>query len=132
MKTTTRYMKYFTSSLIFLLLVLLSCKEEPVPNPEPKEEEPTETVEEPDFYRGADLSYVNEMLDCGAAYLNKSGVKQAPYEIFEEAGCNLVRLRLWHTPKWTNYSNYEDVQRSIAKAKAEEMRVLLDFHYSDD
>ena len=56
------------------------------------------------YYLGADLSYVNEMEDCGAIYRNSSGTAQDPYTIFREANANLVRLRLWHTPNWTNYS----------------------------
>ena len=54
-----------------------------------------------------------------------------PYKIFKEAGANLIRLRLWHNPTWTNYSNYDDVKKSIQRAKAAGMNVLLDFHYSD-
>ena len=54
-----------------------------------------------------------------------------PYTIFKEAGTNLVRIRLWHNPTWTNYSNFEDVKKSIQRAKAQGMEVLLDFHYSD-
>jgi len=84
------------------------------------------------YYLGADLSYVNEMEDCGAIYRNSSGTAQDPYTIFGEANANLVRLRLWHTPKWTNYSTLEDVKKSIKRAKEAGMQVLLAFHYSDD
>lgn len=83
------------------------------------------------FYYGADLSYVNEMEDCGAIYTNSIGVVKDPYSIFKDAGANLVRVRLWHNPTWTNYSNYNDVKLTIQKAKANGMKVLLDFHYSD-
>lgn len=83
------------------------------------------------FYYGADLSYVNEMEDCGAIYTNSNGVVKDPYSIFKDAGANLVRVRLWHNPTWTNYSNYNDVKLTIQKAKANGMKVLLDFHYSD-
>ena len=86
---------------------------------------------QPSFYYGADLSYVNEMLDCGAVFKNANNEVKDPYKIFKEAGSNLVRLRLWHNPTWTNYSNYDDVKRAIQQAKAEGMEVLLDFHYSD-
>ena len=83
------------------------------------------------FYYGADLSYVNEMEDCGAKFYNAAGEAGDPYAIFQKAGANLVRIRLWHNPKWTKYSDIEDVTRSIARAKALHMKVLLDFHYSD-
>ena len=42
-----------------------------------------------------------------------------------------MRIRLWHNPTWTNYSNINDVKKSIQRAKSEGMNVLLDFHYSD-
>lgn len=84
-----------------------------------------------DFYFGADLSYVNEVEDCGATY-RMDGVERDPYEIFAASGHNLVRLRLFHTPTWTNYSTLDDVRRSIRRARAAGMQVLLDFHYSDD
>ena len=82
------------------------------------------------FYRGVDLSYVNEMEDCGAVYRVK-GEARDPYQIFFDYGANLVRLRLWYAPTWTQYSTLDDVMRSIKRAKALGMQVLLDFHYSD-
>jgi len=82
-------------------------------------------------WRGVDLSYVNEMEDCGARY-EVGGTPGDPYRILAGAGANLVRLRLWNAPDWTNYSTLPDVKRSIRRAKDAGMRVLLDFHYSDD
>lgn len=82
------------------------------------------------IYLGADLSYVNEIEDCGAFYKNK-GVKTDPYKLFKDKGCNLVRIRLWHSPSASAYSDLADVKRSIKRAKDQGMDVLLDFHYSD-
>jgi len=83
------------------------------------------------FYKGADLSYVNEMEDCDVDFYDSEGQQKDPYAIFKNAGTNLVRLRLWHNPEWTDYSTFEDVQRSIKRAKSQNLKVLLDFHYSD-
>ncbi|MEH6406374.1 MAG: glycosyl hydrolase 53 family protein [Leeuwenhoekiella sp.] len=127
---------------IFSFLAVISCssgqendiaqQEEDNPNDNPTDnpvdEEPEETA---NFYYGADLSYVNEMEDCGATYKDLDGVIKDPYKIFSEAGANLIRVRLWNNPTWTNYSNYEDVKKTISRAKAQGMQVLLDFHYSD-
>ena len=55
-----------------------------------------------------------------------------PYAMFAGKGANIVRLRLWHSPDWTEYSTLPDVIRSIRRAKQHDMAVLLDFHYSDD
>ena len=84
-----------------------------------------------DFYYGADLSYVNEMIDCGAVYRNSENIVKDPYTIFSDAGANLIRVRLWHNPDWTAYSDYQDVLKTIRRAKENGMQVLLDFHYSD-
>ena len=89
------------------------------------------------FYFGADLSYVNEMEDCGAIYkVNNSPVD--PYQVFSDSNANLIRLRLWHTPRWydnlnqgNRYSDFQDVRQSILRAKSAGMDVLLDFHLSD-
>lgn len=84
-----------------------------------------------DFWFGADLSFANEMDACGAVYHDHGAVKDV-YAIFKDRGANLVRLRLWNNPTWTKYSTLDDVKRSIRRAKAQGMKVLLDFHYSDD
>lgn len=91
-------------------------------------------------YYGADLSYVNQIEDHGGLYKD-AGVAQSPYVIFKNHGTNLVRLRLWHNPAWTKevygdagkalYSDLNDVEKSIRRAKEQGMEVLLDFHYSD-
>ncbi|MDP1631698.1 MAG: arabinogalactan endo-1,4-beta-galactosidase [Caulobacter sp.] len=79
---------------------------------------------------GADLSFVNEMEDCGAVY-RENGARRDPYEIFKDHGANLVRIRIWNDADWTRYSNLADVKKSIRRARALGMQVLLDFHYSD-
>jgi arabinogalactan endo-1,4-beta-galactosidase len=87
-------------------------------------------AQEPEFRRGADLSYVNEMEDCGAVYRN-AGEPADPFVLFRSRGCDLVRVRLWHHPQQGTYSNFGDVQKTIRRARQQGMEVLLDFHYSD-
>lgn len=92
------------------------------------------------FYFGADLSFVNQILDQGGVY-NDEGAPKNPYAIFKERGTKLVRLRLWHNPTWTKtvytpegdqlYNDVLDVEKAIQLSKAQGMEVLLDFHYSD-
>jgi arabinogalactan endo-1,4-beta-galactosidase len=82
------------------------------------------------MYLGADLSYVNEMEADGGLYYD-SGQAADPFHILKNYGANIVRVRLWHTPTWTAYSNFDDVQRTIRRAKDTGMATLLDFHYSD-
>ena len=87
-------------------------------------------VQAQDYILGADLSYANEMNDCGAQYTD-NGMEKDVFEMFADHQCDIVRLRLWHSPDSTNYSTFADVKRSIQRAKSNNMRVLLDFHYSD-
>ena len=113
------------AALLLLLPLLFSCTEDAA---KPKDST---------FYLGADLSYTNEMEDCGVVYLENNQPKD-PYQMFADNGCNMVRLRLWHTPTWYDtlnqgkrYSDFADVQRSIRRARKAGMAVLLDFHLSD-
>lgn len=94
------------------------------------------------FYFGVDLSYVNQMEDCGAEY-KLNGTPADPYKIFAGQGTNLVRVRLWVDPSWWQspldqpdgvksvYNNLADVKETILRARAEGMKVMLGFHYSD-
>jgi arabinogalactan endo-1,4-beta-galactosidase len=86
---------------------------------------------EASFYLGVDLSYVNEMDDCGAVYLENGEARDA-FQLFSDHGSNLVRARLWHNPDWTDYSTLEDVKKTFRRARAAGMYTMLDFHYSDD
>lgn len=97
-------------------------------------------ADDPEFFFGADLSYVNQILDRGGVYRDGGTVKD-PYNIFADHGTDLVRLRLWHNPTWTKdvydpdgdqlYNDLPDLERSIRRSKELGMKVLLDFHYSD-
>jgi arabinogalactan endo-1,4-beta-galactosidase len=91
----------------------------------------SQTESGPPFYFGVDLSYVNEMDDCGAVYL-ENGKSRDAYELFSDHGANLVRARLWHNPDWTDYSILVDVERTFERAQQAGMATLLDFHYSDN
>lgn len=89
-----------------------------------------------DIYKGVDLSYVNELEDCGAVY-SDNNITKDPYQIMADHGANLIRVRIWHDPTIRSanpsaYSGYDDVVKSIQRAKNLGLRVLLDFHYSDN
>lgn len=83
------------------------------------------------FYLGADMSFTNEMEDCGAVYRDH-GKPVDPFVLLKQKGANLVRVRIWNDAKWTRYSNFDDVLKTIRRAHAAGLQVLLDFHYSDD
>lgn len=94
------------------------------------------------FYFGNDLSYVNQMEDCGAVY-RENGIAKDVYRIFADHGTNLVRVRLWVDPSWWQqpiqqpsgvkpyYNDTADVKETIRRSKSAGMQVMLDLHYSD-
>jgi len=83
------------------------------------------------LYLGADMSFANEMQDCGAVY-RSHGKPVDPFVLMRRAGGNLVRVRIWNDAKWTRYSGLADVEKTIRRAHDAGLKVLLDFHYSDD
>src|SRR5437762_8170802 len=72
------------------------------------------------LYLGADLSYVNEMEDCGAFY-RLNGKVIDPFALLKKEGGNVVRVRIWVNPTWTKYSTYDDVLQTIVRAHLEGM-----------
>ncbi len=110
--------------------------------PPPPPEDTTPVYYSPDqFVMGADLSYVNQVLDHGGVYRD-SGTAKDPYAIFRDRGANMARLRLWHDPEWVRtqvyddpsaplYSGLDDVAEAAAAARARGLEVMVDFHYSD-
>ena len=52
-----------------------------------------------EFAMGADLSYVNHIQERGAEW-RENGRVIDPYKLFADHGGNVVRLRIWHNPKW--------------------------------
>lgn len=119
---------------VLLCIAWMRCGDDKEPDP------PKPDITPDPFYFGADLSYVNQILDHSGVY-KENNVVVSPYEIFKDHGTDVVRLRLWHNPLWTKeiygtngtqlYSDIKDVEKSIGLAKAQGMQVLLDFHYSD-
>jgi arabinogalactan endo-1,4-beta-galactosidase len=83
-----------------------------------------------EIYFGADLSFANQMDDCGVVY-RENGKPVDVYALFKEHGANVARIRIWTDGNPTSYSNLADVIRSFKRAKAQGLQTLLDFHYSD-
>jgi arabinogalactan endo-1,4-beta-galactosidase len=123
---------------LLLIITLSSCKKSGNGNTNPDEIKKFYKTSE--FVMGADLSYVNQILDHGGIYKDSGNVAD-PYHIFQKNGANVIRFRLFHNPTWTKdvygtsgtqmYNDFADVKKGISKAKEAGMGVCLDFHYSD-
>lgn len=124
-----QFMKYIIICVCFS--GLMGCETYEVVNTDVPDVNFENTFEQK-FYNGSDLSYLNQMLDCGATYNDFEGNNADPYDIFKNAGNSLVRVRLWNDPsEWTLYSDIKDVEKTIGRSKELGMDVLLNFHYSD-
>ena len=81
--------------------------------------------------KGADISWITQMEDNGYEFFNDWGYKQDVLSILRDHGMNAVRLRVWVNPSDGYYSSLEDVIVKAKWAKAANMDVMIDFHYSD-
>ena len=91
-----------------------------------------------DFIKGADLSMLAEVEKHGGKFFDEHGNPQDAMAILKENGFNYIRLRLWVDPKDTDGKPYGGGNNDLAttielakRAKANGMKFLLDYHYSD-
>ncbi|MCI0512676.1 glycosyl hydrolase 53 family protein [candidate division KSB1 bacterium] len=81
------------------------------------------------FIKGADVSFIPQIEDNGGIY-KESEMPKDPLQIFKDHGINCIRLKLWHTPA-KSYDNLEKILCMAHRIKANGMKFLLNFHYSD-
>ncbi|VTN68518.1 galactosidase [Klebsiella pneumoniae] len=91
-----------------------------------------------DFIKGADISTLLDAEKHGATFYDQNNQRKDPIAILKENGVNYVRLRLWVDPQSASGEGYgggnNDLATTLAlakRAKAQGMKLLLDFHYSD-
>ncbi|MGE6665326.1 glycosyl hydrolase 53 family protein [Paenibacillus xylanexedens] len=86
-----------------------------------------------DYVRGVDISTLTAIEDKGGKYLDSNGTERDLLDILKDRGVNYVRLRLWNDPqKSGGYNDKDDVIRLAERVKKKGMKILLDFHYSDE
>ncbi len=81
------------------------------------------------FYRGADVSFLDEIESHGRTYAVQS-VPQDCLALLRDAGFNLIRLRIWNDPPH-GFCNLERTVPMARRIKAAGLQFLLNFHYSD-
>ncbi|MCZ4223156.1 glycoside hydrolase family 53 protein [Pedobacter rhodius] len=114
-------------SFAFLLTILsFACKKSAIGE--------TQIYPSPDpvgtYALGADVSWLTEMEATGRKFYNASGEQQDLLKTLKDKGINTIRLRVWVNPV-SGYCNTADVLVKAKRAKAMNMRLLIDFHYSD-
>lgn len=83
------------------------------------------------FIRGVDASYVTRVEDNGGSYLHRDGSPGDVFEILSANGVNYIRFRIWNNPP-EGYCDEADVLALAQRAHQAGLKILLDFHYSDE
>lgn len=84
------------------------------------------------FYLGADLGWCTQMEANGQLLYNFAGEEREATTLMKELGLNAVRHRVWVNPeKHGNWCNAQDLLVKCQRAKALDMDIMVDFHYSD-
>lgn len=109
--------------LLLLVVCLLSCSDQDVN---------TEEIFEKDemFIRGADLSALPEIRSYNTTFYNAKNEAEDVLTILKNNGLNVVRLKLWHSPK-NEHASIREVKAFAKEIKRMGMKVWLTVHYSD-
>ncbi len=81
--------------------------------------------------RGADISSLKKSEDLGGVYKNTDGTPGDALQILKDHGLNYARLRVWVDPA-DGYHNKDKILVMARRFKALEIKLLVDFHYSDN
>jgi arabinogalactan endo-1,4-beta-galactosidase len=80
--------------------------------------------------RGVDISTLKKSEDRGGVYRNSAGTQSDALTLLRSSGVNYARLKVWVNPA-DGYNNKARVLTMASRAKAQGMKLLVDFHYSD-
>ena len=83
-----------------------------------------------DFIRAADVSFLPEIENANIVFYNHLNQPEKILVTLKKAGCNFIRIRLWHNPLNGN-SGMQEVKALVAKVKSEGMKVWITVHFSD-
>ena len=84
------------------------------------------------FAKGADIGWLTEMEAAGKKFFNEQGEEMECITLLKSLGINSIRLRVWVNPiEIGNWCNKEDVIAKAKRANELEMRLMINFHYSD-
>lgn len=84
------------------------------------------------FALGADIGWSTWMEADGMKLYNYEGEEREATALMKELGLNAIRHRVWVDPsKHGNWCNSADLLEKCKRAKALDMDIMVDFHYSD-
>jgi arabinogalactan endo-1,4-beta-galactosidase len=82
------------------------------------------------FAKGADISWITQMEAEGKKFYDQNGKETECFSLMKSLGMNTIRLRVWVDPK-DGWNGKNDVLAKAKRAKALNMKLLINFHYSD-
>ena len=86
-------------------------------------------------YVGGDISLLTKYEEAGVVYKDKNGNTVQPLAFFKQEGLNAMRVRLFVDPSKDSdkgvCQDLDYVMKLGARIKATDMKLMLDFHYSD-
>ena len=108
---------------VFLFALTVACKKPSITdNPVP-----TPPLNNNEFIKGVDISWLTEMEAAGRKFYNSAGSEQDCMQILKGLGMNTIRLRVWVNPS-NGWNNTADVVAKAIRAKNVGMKILIDFH----
>ena len=113
--------------MIFVLISLLAftcCNDDKKPDPNPPDGDSA------GFAKGADVSWITEMEDQNILFYDANGNETECMALMKSLGMNSVRLRVWVNPV-DGWCNKTDMLIKAKRANDLDMRIMIDFHYSD-
>lgn len=129
-------------NLLWLLAILvmsgiiqnLSCKKDSNTAVIPPPPVDTPSIDDPNFIRGADISWLQQMEATGFVFRDANGNEADCIDILKSKGINSLRFRLFVNPSndpRNGHCSTKEVAVMCLKAKAKGFRIMLDFHYSN-
>src|SRR5579871_6340082 len=82
------------------------------------------------YARGADTSWLSQLTANGYTFRDNAGVTMGCLSVLQEKCINAIRLRVWVNPTG-GWCDQADTVAKAVQAKAQGMRIMIDFHYSD-
>ena len=105
----------------FIAILIVSCsKSDTIP----------EVVQEDNFFRAADISFLPEIETTNTVFYNAINQPENVISILKNSGCNAIRIRLWKNPS-SGHSNLSEVKTLANRVKQAGMKVWLTVHFSD-
>ncbi len=120
-------MKKFSYAVAILFLFLSGCGKDETKPSTPNPPNPPAGF----FAKGGDVSWITEMEAAGKKFYTVAGTETEGMALLKTLGANTIRLRVWVNPA-SAWNKADDVVVKAIRAKGLGLKIMINFHYSDD